>query len=202
MMEVLSSLEQAVLDAIALQVPQVADALSGQLGKVRVTARKNTGVGFYTTLDVSHRSPIEDVASPLGDVGATVVGLQDGMGFLLWLRNGRIHELEGYSYEESTSDIDFERVAFGAVGPRTDDASVMAPKRNRIYIPLIDEGTDVVRPTLGLLQGADTYRVLATPAYDPGDEHWKFPPGSIVRCKRELRDGSEILVARKLSSED
>jgi hypothetical protein len=198
MMEVLSSLEQAVLDAIALQVPQVADALSGQLGKVRVTARKNTGVGFYTTLDVSHRSPIEDVASPLGDVRATVVGLQHGMGFLLWLRNGRIHELEGYSYEESTSDIDFERVAFGV--------PMMLPSWPRnatgFNIPLIDEGTDVVRLTLGLLHGADTYRVLATPAYDPGDEHWKFPPGSIVRCKRELRDGSEILVARKLSSED
>jgi hypothetical protein len=115
-MEVLSPLEQAVLDAIALQVPELADALAGQ---VRVTARENTGAGFYTKLDVSRRSPIKGVASPLGDVGATVVGLQHGMGFLLWLRDGHIHQLEGYSYEESTSGIDFERVAFGAVGPRT-----------------------------------------------------------------------------------
>lgn len=117
-MEVLSSLEQAVLDAIALQVPEVADALAGQQVKVHVTARKNTGPGFYTTVDVSHRSPIEGVASPVGDVGATVAGLQHGMGFLLWLRDGRIHKLEGYAYED-TSGIDFERVAFGAVGPRT-----------------------------------------------------------------------------------
>ena len=117
-MEVLSPLEQAVLDAIALQVPEVADALAGQQGQVRVSARENTGAGFYTTLDVSHHSPIKDVASPLGDVGATVVGLEHGMGFLLWLQEGRIHLLEGYSYE-STSGIDFEQVAFGAVGPRT-----------------------------------------------------------------------------------
>jgi hypothetical protein len=41
-MEVLSSREEAVLDAIALQVPEVADALAGQQGKVRVTARENT----------------------------------------------------------------------------------------------------------------------------------------------------------------
>ena len=107
-----------MLDAIALRVPEVADALAGQQGKVRVTAREYTGVGFYATLDVSHRSPINGVASPLGDVGATVVGLQHGMGFLLCLRDGHIHQLEGYSYDESTSDIDFERVAFGAVGPR------------------------------------------------------------------------------------
>ena len=115
--EVLSSLEQAVLEAIALKVPEVADALAGQQGKVRAIARENTGAGFYTTLDVSH-SPIKGVASPLGDVGATVVGLEHGMGFLLWLQEGRIHLLEGYSYE-STSGIDFEQVAFGAVGPRT-----------------------------------------------------------------------------------
>jgi ABC-type phosphate transport system auxiliary subunit len=54
-MEVLSPLEQAVLDAIALQVPEVTDALAGQ-GQVRVTARENTGAGFYTTLDVSRRT--------------------------------------------------------------------------------------------------------------------------------------------------
>jgi len=117
-MEVLSPLEQAVLDAIALQVPEVADAIAGPQLKVRVTARKNTGAGFYTTLDVSRRSLIEGVASPVGDVGAVIAGLEHGMGFLLWLRDGHIHELEGYAYED-TSGIDFERVAFGAVGPRT-----------------------------------------------------------------------------------
>jgi hypothetical protein len=119
MLAVLSSLEQAVLDAMALQVPELADALGSQQAKIRVTDRESTGAGFYTTLDVSQRSPIKGVASPLGDVGATIVGLRHGMGFLLWLRNGHIHRLEGYSYEESTSGIDFERVAFGAVGPRT-----------------------------------------------------------------------------------
>jgi hypothetical protein len=55
----------------------------------------------------------------LGDIGANVVGLEHGMGFLLWLRDGHVHKLEGFSYGESTSDIDFERVGFGAVGPRT-----------------------------------------------------------------------------------
>jgi hypothetical protein len=37
------------------------------------------------------------------------------MGFLLWLRNGYIYQLEGFSYQESTSGIDFEKVAFGAI---------------------------------------------------------------------------------------
>jgi hypothetical protein len=118
-MDSISPLEQAVLDAIELQVPEVADALADQREAIRVTARENTGAGFYTTFDVSHCSPIVNVASPLGDIGADVVGLEHGMGFMLWLRDGHIHQLEGFSYGESTSDIDFERVAFGAVGPRT-----------------------------------------------------------------------------------
>jgi hypothetical protein len=120
-MEVLSSLEQAVLDVIALHVPEIADALAGQQGKIRVTARENTGAGFYTTLDFAHRL-IKGVASPVGCVGATVVGLQDGMGFMLWLREGHIHQLEGYTYGiESTVGIDFERVAFAITFPLNAD---------------------------------------------------------------------------------
>ena len=66
-----------------------------------------------------------------------------------------------------------------------------------IYVHLLDEGTTVVRPTQGVPLGADIYRLLATPDYDPDDEHWQFPPGSIVHCVREKRDGDEILVARE-----
>lgn len=196
MLTALSSLERAVLDVIALQVPEVANALAGQWEKVHVTARENTGAGFYTKFDVPQGSPIER-AAPLGDVGASVDGLEHGMGFLLWLQDGHIHQLEGYSYEENTSDIDFERVVFGAVGPRAMTTTTLI--RDHIYIPLIDEGTEVIRPTFGVSLGSGTYRVLATPAYDPDDEHWKFPPGSVVRCTREMREGSEVLLAQELA---
>jgi hypothetical protein len=67
-----------------------------------------------------------------------------------------------------------------------------------IYVPLLDEGTTVVRPTQGVSLGDDIYRVLATKNYNPGDEHWKFAPGSVVRCITETSDGEEILVAREL----
>ena len=118
-MENLYPLERAVLEAIARQVPDYSNALSRQLTQARVIGRKNTGVGFYTTVDISSDDRVCGVTSPIGDVGATVDHLQHGMGFLLWLKEGRIHELEGYSYAgESTSDLDFERVHFETVGPR------------------------------------------------------------------------------------
>ena len=66
-----------------------------------------------------------------------------------------------------------------------------------IYIPLLNEGTDVLRPTQGRVLGSDEVQVLATPDYDPADEEWEFPPGTKVRCVREIRGGRELLVARQ-----
>lgn len=66
-----------------------------------------------------------------------------------------------------------------------------------LYVPLLNEGTDVLRPTTGLVVGPDEAQVLATPDYDPDIEEWEFPPGSRVGCVREVRGGRELLVARR-----
>ena len=65
-----------------------------------------------------------------------------------------------------------------------------------IFIPLLNEGTDVLRPTQGLVLGPNEAQVLATPDYDPTVEEWEFPPGTRVRCVTEIRDGRWLLVAR------
>ena len=66
-----------------------------------------------------------------------------------------------------------------------------------IYISLLNEGTDVLRPTRGLVLGPNQVQVLPTPDYDPTDEEWEFPPGTKVTCVREIRGGRELLVARQ-----
>jgi hypothetical protein len=66
----------------------------------------------------------------------------------------------------------------------------------RVFVELLGEGTTCLRPTLATPLGDGTYRLLPTPDYDPQDEHWAFPPGSIVRCRREWWSGTEVLVAR------
>ena len=65
-----------------------------------------------------------------------------------------------------------------------------------LYIPLLNEGTDVLRPTTGIVLGPNTVQVLPTSDYDPAIEEWEFPPGSSVRCAAEVRGGREVLVAR------
>ncbi len=66
-----------------------------------------------------------------------------------------------------------------------------------IYVPLLEEGTPTIRPTMAIPLGGDLYKVLPTPNYDPEDEIWEFLPGSIVRCDRpnSLEDGMPIIRA-------
>lgn len=65
-----------------------------------------------------------------------------------------------------------------------------------LFVPLLNEGTEVLRPTQGLLLGPDVVQVLATTDYDPAIEEWEFPPGSKVNCVSEIRGGRRLLVAR------
>ena len=65
-----------------------------------------------------------------------------------------------------------------------------------IYVPLLKEGTDVLRPTKGLVISPNIVQVVATADYDPAIEQWEFPPGSTVRCVAETKGGRTLLIAR------
>ncbi len=69
-----------------------------------------------------------------------------------------------------------------------------------VYIPLLNEGTSVVRPTQAIRLGENVYRILPTSDYDPDDEEWEFPPETSVECDLETRSGQEVLVARRRAS--
>ena len=96
----LSKLEVAVLRAIAAQYPDANSAIDAHRSVACVTGRSTTGGKFYTTFEVAQSYPVVAVTSPIGNVTARVQGLDHEMGFILWLQNGRLSELEGYSFEE------------------------------------------------------------------------------------------------------
>jgi hypothetical protein len=60
----------------------------------------------------------------------------------------------------------------------------MATNRVKIYVRLIDEGTEVSRPTEALDLGNGLLELLPTPDYDSEGETWEFGPGSVVRCEK------------------
>lgn len=49
---------------------------------------------------------------------------------------------------------------------------ITATETEVIYVELLDEGTDVIRPTLAKIVGPQEYLILPTPDYDLEDEHW------------------------------
>ncbi len=73
----------------------------------------------------------------------------------------------------------------------------MVPEIVCIYIPLLDEGVPVIRPTTGEKLGEDIFRVLPIEDYSPTTEIWAFPPGAIVQCVEDVWEGKEVLVAKR-----
>jgi hypothetical protein len=66
-----------------------------------------------------------------------------------------------------------------------------------IYVRLLDEGTEVSRPTQAVDLGDGLFSLLATPDYDPIDEIWEFPPGSVVRIvERHGSSGAYFLAVQ------
>ena len=75
----------------------------------------------------------------------------------------------------------------------------MDTNKVKIYVPLLNEGTDVIRPTEGYLVRPGIYVLLPTPDYDPACEEWAFLPGSMVSCGNEIREGKQVTVAQRLA---
>lgn len=68
----------------------------------------------------------------------------------------------------------------------------------RIYVRLLNEGTDVSRPTYATDLGEGQFTLLAPSNYDPEIETWEFLPGSRVRCQKRHGPMREYLLASHL----
>ena len=101
-MEQLTNLENSVMEMLLAGGDDVLGGLRCQLAASTCAGRENTGVGFYTTFNVPNVVPrvAGGKSFKFGDVSATVPGLQHGAGFLLFVKDGILEMLEGYTYDE------------------------------------------------------------------------------------------------------
>jgi hypothetical protein len=109
-----TDLEVAALRAIFLETPELAPALERQLEAAAVTERENSGGGFFTTMRVADDAPAVNSPSVLGyATQARIGGLEHGFGFVLFIKGGRLHMLEGFAWApESTHDLDLAALQF------------------------------------------------------------------------------------------
>lgn len=98
----MTTLETAVLNALLAGNHPVLATMREQLKHASVKSRDYTGVGFYTEFsvptEVERASALERLV--FGDVHATVPGLEAGVGFVLYIEQGLLHVLEGYTFDE------------------------------------------------------------------------------------------------------
>ncbi len=108
-----SALERAVLAWICDMYSADGAALEAQLSTASLLSRENTGAGFFTRFAVDRASTAAIGGTRLRDGPATKIdGLERGMGFILWLKEGYADCLEGCSYAESTTAIILEEAGF------------------------------------------------------------------------------------------
>ena len=77
-----------------------------QLARCEVSEREFTGVGFFTTLAIPADVPLVplDRRLALGDVHATMNGVEHGVGLVLFVDEGRLALLEGFTYDGAWPD--------------------------------------------------------------------------------------------------
>ena len=128
-----TDLERAVLEKLLDGEHPVLQALRAQLEVSEVSARTFTGVGFFTTFKVPPQAPAAPVKAAslaFGDVVATIPGVQHGAGFVLFIKDGRLDTLEGYTYDEDWPESipAFELDYVGSTGTR--DLSALDPHQH------------------------------------------------------------------------
>lgn len=90
------------------------ESLHAQMAAACIVKRENTGLGFITTVEVPSACELVDARGSLGNATyAYVDGLKHGLGFVLLLKDGRLHVLDGYSLAgEDTSALPFFDIKF------------------------------------------------------------------------------------------
>lgn len=113
-MNAFTNLELAALRSIFSETPDLAADLQQQMDRATVIKRENTGAGFLTTIGVPSDTPQVRTRKVLGyETYARIHGLEHGLGFVLFIREGRMHLLDGYSPgSESTVPLDFLDLTF------------------------------------------------------------------------------------------
>jgi hypothetical protein len=112
-------LELAVIEAICEKHPDDRSSIEAQLASTKVISRENTGAGFYTDFEVQRSSIIPIASARSKDLRygpqAKIESINHGMGFILWLSDGYLDCLEGYTYDDDTTALDLINLRFEIV---------------------------------------------------------------------------------------
>lgn len=125
-MRALNDIEYQVLRLLLAGDDPVLVTLRNQAEQIIVKKREYTGSGFYTEFLLPNnitRVPNKK-SFKFGNVAAKISGLKHGAGFLLYVKDGVLEMLEGYSYEETWPEIIETFEVYYLKGPARDIETV------------------------------------------------------------------------------
>ena len=98
----LTPLEDKVIRMLLDGDDEALAVLRQQIDHAEVSFRRMTGVGFYTNCVVFPEAArvVGHPSFKLGDVSGTATNVRHGLGFLLYVTDGVLSMLEGYTYDE------------------------------------------------------------------------------------------------------
>ena len=131
----LSKIEKAVLEKLIEGSIPLLTELRKQFDVCTVKDREFTGVGFFTYFSVPEETHKKvGLNLVLGDVfGDDIPELQRGAGFMLFIEDGILTCLEGYSYEEPwPTQVDEFRLTYF----NTHDNDLLSPATSRDWTAL------------------------------------------------------------------
>lgn len=123
-----SHLEVDVMEKLLEGESQNLAILRDQFHSATIEFRRLTGTGFLLRFRLPNDAKPASMKSGrvhVGDVEAEISGLANGAGFVLFIKDGKIEILEGYSYEEKWPDyveefilryLDINRESLSKVG--------------------------------------------------------------------------------------
>ena len=94
--------EKIIIEDIIQTYPEHAEKLARQYNSAIVTKRTVNSPGFYTNYEIGDKTASlgDGVDLQLGENQWNVNGLKYGSDYILWVKNGFISSLEGFSYDE------------------------------------------------------------------------------------------------------
>lgn len=98
--------ENDVMQKILHEDNALYEQLSKQYKCAVITNREFSGCGFFTKFNILDESlRLKDFMNiELGNTRAIIEGIKNGIGFVLFIRNGFITTLEGYTYDDKWPD--------------------------------------------------------------------------------------------------
>jgi hypothetical protein len=102
-MEKPTELERAVLQKLLSGESPILAVLRRQAELASVGTRDLTGDGFMTSFSLPDNvepAPVRSGTVRFGDVAAQLPGVKNGAGFLLYVKDGKLDALEGYTYDD------------------------------------------------------------------------------------------------------